>query len=154
MTTTLKAMLQKHIEDEKKRYGLVSDPSDLAVELVKLDAERDAVERKKAAEEKAASHMAKMEAVRIKREADAMKEAQQAAAQDAYQWMKVFSALSDRGMEPNKIMDAIKAMQDMGHSAETCLEMIEKTEGKKPPVQPKPPEPAPPPRPEAFGTWA
>ncbi|UIS24667.1 hypothetical protein S21ZY_105 [Pseudomonas phage ZY21] len=138
----------RFLQQKAEQLGIKTDPEDLAVELVKLDMERDT----KAAKEKADREAAKAEKARIHDEADAMKAAQSAAAAEAYSWMKVFAALSDRGMEPNKIMDSIKAMQDNGHSAEMCLEMIEKTEVKAP-VRPKA-EPKPPPRPESFGSWA
>lgn len=138
----------KFLQEKAEQLGVKADSEDLAVELVKLEMERDAqINAMKSEKEKAA----KAEAARIHAEAAAMKEAQSAAAADAYSWMKVFSALSDRGMDPNKIMDAIKAMQDSGHTAEMCLEMIEKTEVK--PKKPKPPKKEPP-RPESFGSWA
>uniref|UniRef100_A0AAU6W1X0 Uncharacterized protein n=1 Tax=Pseudomonas phage Nican01 TaxID=3138540 RepID=A0AAU6W1X0_9CAUD len=149
---TLKELLMEHM-DAQKVGSLTSSSEDLAVELVKLEMEQKARDKKKAAEEKAAADMVRLEKVRIEREAAMIKADQEAAAQDAYQWMMVFSALEKRGMEPNAIMEAIRKMQEAGHTGAVCLEMIEKTEV-KPPVQRKPPEPKPPPRPEAFGTWA
>ncbi|ATW58041.1 hypothetical protein CNR34_00108 [Pseudomonas phage nickie] len=128
-----------------------AESENLAIELARLDMEQRAIEKKKAAEIKAAADMVKLEKIRIEREAAAIKEAQEAAAAEAYTWMKVFSALDDRGLEADKIMTAIKQMQEQGHTAEMCLEMIEKTA-----IKPKAP-PAPkkePPRPAAFGTWA
>lgn len=144
----LKDMLDKHMTTVASGTP-AADPSDLAVELVKLDMEALAIAKKQAAEEKAAADMVKLEKIRIEREANEIKKVQETAAAEAYSWMKVFSALTERGMEPNKIMDAIKSMQDMGHSAERCLEMIAKTEkpkAKKPKKEP--------PRPESFGSWA
>ena len=157
--TTLKDMLAKHLADEKARAEVkmkaalyTSDPDHLAMELAKLEAERLTALKFKAAEEKARADMAKLEKIRIEREAAQIKADQEAAAQDAYQWMMVFSALEKRGMEPNAIMEAIRRMQEAGHPGAVCLEMIEKTEV-KPPVQRKPPKPKPP-RPAAYGTWA
>lgn len=140
----------RFLQEKADQLGVKADSEDLAVELVKLEMERDAEIKamKSEAEKKAA---VKAEVARIQAEADAIKEAQSAAAAEAYTWMKVFSALSDRGMDANKVMDAIKKMQDNGHSAEMCLEMIEKTEAKpKAPAKPK----KEPPRPESFGSWA
>lgn len=154
---SLNALKLKDIIDRQTQAmigeGYGSDSSDLAVELVKLDMETKAAAKFKAAQEKAAADMVRLEKVRIEREATAIKQAQEAAAAEAYTWMKVFQALTDRGLDANKAMDAIKKMQDAGHTAEMCLEMIEKTEVKFPPVQPKEPEPKPP-RPESFGSWA
>lgn len=84
-------------------------------------------------------------------EKEVEKRLQENAAIATYKWMKVFAALADRGMDQSKIMESINKMQENGHSAEMCLEMIEKTEVKKtkPPKEEKLP-----PRPEAFGSWA
>lgn len=163
--TTLKDMLAKHLADEKARAEVkmraalyTSDPDHLAMELAKLEAERLAVEKFKAAEEKARADMAKLEKIRIEREAEAIQlaqkaaeETQQSAAQEAFIWMQVFNALEKRGMEPNECMNAIKSFQDMGHTAELCLELIERTAVKpKAPAEPKKEAP----RPAAYGTWA
>lgn len=129
------------------KYTAESDA--LAIELAKLEMEQKAIEKRKAAEIKAAADMVKLEKIRIDREAAAIKAAQEDAAAEAYTWMKVFTALTDRGMEANKIMDAIKAMQEQGHTAAMCLEMIEKT-SIKPKAEPKKESP----RPAAYGTWA
>lgn len=148
---SLKELLQKHLDDEKKERNALkpTGTENLEAELAKLEAEQEVVANFKIQQMNAQADLVRAEKARIDAETAAIKEAQEAAAAEAYSWMEVFTALDERGMEANKIMDAIKSFQDQGHSAGRCLEMIGKTRIKSKPQPPKEP-----PRPAAYGTWA
>lgn len=138
-----------NVRDRVSAYKANSE--DLAVELVKLEMEREAIANKEKADRDRAAKIellaAKAEALQLRR----MKEAEESIAMDAvhaHGWMQVYNLMIERGMEdPAKIMEQISAFKEQKLSPNIILGMLKATAE---PVEPK----KQPPRPAGYGAWA
>jgi hypothetical protein len=127
-----------------------ADPEDLAVELVKLEMEQEAIANKMKAdrdrEAKIELLAAKAEALQERRAKEAQEQAEMDAV-NAHGWM-VYNMMLERGMDDaGKIMAQINTFKEQKLSPNIILGMLKATAE---PVEPK----KQPPRPAGYGAWA
>ena len=128
-----------------------ADPEDLAVELVKLEMEQEAIANKMKAdrdrEAKIELLAAKAEALQERRAKEAQEQAEMDAV-NAHGWMMVYNMMLERGMDDaGKIMAQINTFKEQKLSPNIILGMLKATAE---PVEPK----KQPPRPAGYGAWA